>query len=153
LEGKRMQSGIVDAKEPTIVMAVIAVFVPFAVSIATTHYSIIVLTSTLMINFQNGQTYFTIGLDFIRLMAPFTILRLVFVLQMFRYYRGNSTRKRTLIVGVLTDITLWISIPYYLLNPLSTVISLPFPLLLIAGTLLLWKYPSRIDKSNEKILW
>lgn len=153
LEEKRAQPGIVDPKEPTILMAVIAIFTPFGMSIATTHYSILIVTSTLMIDFQNGPTHLSFGLEFIELMAPFTILRFVFVLQMFRYYRGNSTRKRTLIVGAIAEPLLWISIPYFLLNPSNTEISVPLPFLLIAGVLLLWKYPSCIDKDDKNALW
>jgi hypothetical protein len=62
-------------------------------------------------------------------------LRIAFSLQAMRYYQGVTTRKRTLLVGVMSSfIELFSWIPY--LIPYGRIL-LPLPILFILGTLLL----------------
>jgi len=69
---------------------------------------------------------------------PFhTVLRLIFVYQFYRYYQGRTSKKRTLILGILVESELLI-IPalnalYILLVPpyLTVIIGIPTPFLLL----------------------
>ncbi|MFX0108586.1 MAG: hypothetical protein ACFE7R_09900 [Candidatus Hodarchaeota archaeon] len=69
---------------------------------------------------------------------PFAFLRLVFVYQIYRYYRRKSSRKRTIIVGVLSEIQITIIgiiiLPLTLVYPfLAIMIPVPIPLLLLTA--------------------
>jgi len=80
-------------------------------------------------------TFFLVGL-------PFMFFRLVFVYQVYKYYLGTTSRKRVVITGILGELQFPIisllMIPICLSNPgLAAIISIPIPILLIAGLLML----------------
>ena len=84
-------------------------------------------------------TFFLVGL-------PFMFLRLVFVYQVYKYYLGTTSRKRVLITGILGELQFplisLLMVPVCLLNPsLAVIISIPIPVLLIAGLLILHYIP------------
>lgn len=84
-------------------------------------------------------TFFLVGL-------PFMFLRLVFVYQVYKYYLGTTSRKRVLIAGLLGELQFplisLLMIPICLLNPsLAIIISIPIPILLVAGLLMLRNIP------------
>ena len=84
-------------------------------------------------------TFFLVGL-------PFMFLRLVFVYQVYKYYLGTTSRKRVLITGILGELQFplisLLMIPICLLNPsLAIIISIPIPILLVAGLLMLRNIP------------
>ena len=84
-------------------------------------------------------TFFLVGL-------PFMFLRLVFVYQVYKYYLGTTSRKRVLITGILGELQFplisLLMIPICLLNPsLAVIISIPIPILLVAGLLMLRYIP------------
>ncbi|MFW9807662.1 MAG: hypothetical protein ACFFFK_13120 [Candidatus Thorarchaeota archaeon] len=99
-----------------------------------------------------GMTWQTIGFNLSYLMfsallllvsIPFMFLRLVFVYQIYKYYQGLVTRKRTFIVGVLSEIQFplitFFIMPFTIGNPsLTSFIAIPIPLLLLVGLVILY---------------
>ncbi|MFW9834194.1 MAG: hypothetical protein ACFFEK_09380 [Candidatus Thorarchaeota archaeon] len=98
-----------------------------------------------------GMTWQIIGFNlsslmfsslFLLISLPFMFLRLVFVYQIYKYYQGLATKKRTVIVGVLSEIQfpligLFI-MPFAIGNPsLAFFFAIPIPLLLIVGLIFL----------------
>jgi len=90
-------------------------------------------------SFMLSFTFFLVGL-------PFMFLRLVFVYQVYKYYLGTTSRKRVVITGILGELQFplisLLMVPICLLNPgLAVIISIPIPILLIAGLLMLRYIP------------
>ncbi len=90
-------------------------------------------------SFMLSFTFFLVGL-------PFMFLRLVFVYQVYKYYLGTTSRKRVVITGILGELQFplisLLLVPICLLNPgLAVIISIPIPILLIAGLLVLRYIP------------
>ena len=90
-------------------------------------------------SFMLSFTFFLVGL-------PFMFFRLVFVYQVYKYYLGTTSRKRVVITGILGELQFPIisllMIPICLSNPnLAVIISIPIPILLIAGLLMLRYIP------------
>jgi hypothetical protein len=145
------QPNPVDAKLVTIAMAFIAVFVPFLISITPMSDAIYMMASAWMLDINRGQVrsvYF--GPTEWAAMSPLTFIRLIFVFQISRYYGGKSTRKRTVIVGILTELPLWVSFLLLVLPSWGIWItfSMPLPFLLVAGVMLVWRYP-RLEVENH----
>ena len=75
---------------------------------------------------------------------PFLLLRMVPVSQIYRYYNGNTTRKRAFIAAAIGDgVFLIMTVPSMIL---MAVISgfyflIPLPFQMIAGILILWRSP------------
>ncbi len=90
-------------------------------------------------SFVLSFTFFLVGL-------PFMFLRLVFVYQVYKYYLGTTSRKRVVITGILGELQFplisLLMVPICLLNPsLAVIISIPIPILLTAGLLMLRYIP------------
>ncbi|MGY5870916.1 MAG: hypothetical protein RTV72_01585 [Candidatus Thorarchaeota archaeon] len=90
-------------------------------------------------DFVFSFAYFLVGL-------PFMFLRLVFVYQVYKYYLGGTSRKRVVITGILGELQLFLIglaiIPVGLINPdIAVIISVPIPILLLAGLAMIRFYP------------
>ena len=68
------------------------------------------------------------NLSFFFVAIPITLLRLVFPLMMYRYYRSMTSRKRVLLAGVLVELPMLI-------------FGYPLLILLIVGLVILWFVP------------
>ncbi|MHA2119455.1 MAG: hypothetical protein ACW98J_11095 [Candidatus Thorarchaeota archaeon] len=139
----------------TIAMALIAVFLPFLISITPVSDSIYMMASAWMLGIERGQVRnVSFGPMEWAAMAPITLLRLIFVFQIFRYYGGKTTRKRTVIVGALIESPLWISFIIFILpNLWGITISLPLPFLFIAGVLIVLRYPHHEEEDKYEGWW
>ena len=96
-----------------------------------------------------GFVYFLVGL-------PFMFLRLVFVYQVYKYYLGITTRKRVVIAGILGEVQFALIslalLPVCYINPnLAAIISIPIPILLLVGLMILRFVPraARISEWTE----
>ncbi|MCK5264062.1 MAG: hypothetical protein KAR03_00510, partial [Candidatus Thorarchaeota archaeon] len=83
--------------------------------------------------------FFLVGL-------PFMFLRLVFVYNIYKYYLGATTRKRVVITGILAELQFALIslaiIPFGLSSPgIAAILSIPIPILLIVGLLMLRYIP------------
>jgi uncharacterized protein with PQ loop repeat len=70
---------------------------------------------------------------------PGAILKFIFVFQMYRFYQGHSSKKFTLILGVVSEL-----LPILLFLPTalaSNQIFIPIPLLLLIGLILIFLSP------------
>ena len=128
-----------------LVMAALAVLTPFLIQITNTIITIVTTTWMLQISSYDSSFRLFPLRDWL-ISMPFTLPRLVFVYQMARYYNGKTSRSNTLIVGVLSEI--WLFVIIGLLNMIALVSSLvlldttiPLPLLLVMGVILLWRRP------------
>jgi hypothetical protein len=76
------------------------------------------------------------------IVLPLIALRLLFVLQLYRLYNGQTSRGAAVIVGVLSELFLVIinvlrSSPTFSIGGLY----IPLPILLLVGALLFWRFP------------
>ncbi|MFX1263686.1 MAG: hypothetical protein ACFFAZ_16675, partial [Promethearchaeota archaeon] len=86
---------------------------------------------------------------------PLTGWRLAFVNQIGRYYRGVSSRKRTVLVGILTEIPILVLL--FLMESFPPPGSLlwmpelrtPTPFMLMAGVVFMWFSPFPIPKTYD----
>lgn len=84
-------------------------------------------------------TFFLVGF-------PFMFLRLVFVYQVYKYYLGTTTKKRVVITGILAELQFALIslaiIPIGLSSPgIAAILSIPIPILLVVGFLMLRYIP------------
>ena len=94
------------------------------------------------LSFESFMFSFIILIVFI----PFMFLRLVFVYQVYKYYLGIASRKRVVTVGILAELQFALIslaiIPFGLSSPgLAAILSIPIPILLIVGLLMLRYIP------------
>ena len=82
------------------------------------------------------------------LVVPLIVLRLLFVLQLYRVYRGQTSKSAALAVGVLSELFLVI-INVLRSSPTFTTgdLYIPIPILLLVGYFLLWRFPPYITSS------
>lgn len=91
---------------------------------------------------SSGFFFYPDPLIWIQLL-PLIFLRFAFVYQMLKYYKGNTTRKSVIVVGIISELQLWITlIPLYTIfvlpfNPEYFPIYVPIPDLLITSLLLM----------------
>lgn len=97
-------------------------------------------------DFALSFTYFLVGL-------PFMFFRFVFVYYVYKYYQGHTTKKRVLISGILGELQFFLIglaiIPIGLSNPyIAAIVSVPIPILLIAGLVIL-RYVPRVKGTSD----
>lgn len=133
---------IPEPKLAAVVMALSALLVPFLISTTPMADITLIVASTWMADISGlrGYELFYGPIEWAA-MSPLTLLRFIFVIQVFRYYKGKSTRKRTLIIGILIEAPLWISVILFALPGWGVTMSFPLPFLLLTGAFLLWRYP------------
>jgi hypothetical protein len=96
---------------------------------------------------------FMIDFTFLLVYLPFTFFRIVFIYYIYKYYHGKTTRTRVIIAGILGELQLPLIglalIPIILSNPVLTVmLSIPIPILLIVGLLILRIVPRPLTVSD-----
>ncbi|MHA2351700.1 MAG: hypothetical protein ACXABX_01100 [Candidatus Thorarchaeota archaeon] len=131
-----------------VLMLVLAVLAPFAVmSYSSYSYSFIIQSLFWMTRLDSSGFYFeTIPLYAVFTMFPFLLIRLTLPYQMFRYYHGRTTRTRTAAVAIISELPfIAVMILQFvfslILGGMMFVVSLPFPIMMIVGFLLLWRFP------------
>jgi len=136
-------SGPVDAKLATLVVGVIAVVTPIIITVSLTTVYVSIIASTWMLDLFDSVLFFTVnGPTELVVTSPLTVLRLVFVFQMFRYYSGKSTRSRTVLIGIVTELPLWGSFILFIVPSLwGPTLTVPLPFSLVVGMLMVWKRP------------
>jgi len=128
-----------------VLMLVLAVLAPFAVLGYSNFFNIQSLFWMLTLN-QYGIHLDIIPPGAIFLMLPFLLIRLTLPYQMVRYYHGKTTRTRTAVVAILSEspflavfvLQLTFSL---IISGMMFGISLPAPITMIVGLLLLWRKP------------
>ncbi len=127
-------------------LLLIALFGPSNLNIYLEHDALIYLIgmSWEIIGLSFGDllfsfTFFLVGL-------PFMFLRLVFVYTIYKYYLGATTRKRVVITGILAELQFALIslaiIPIGLSSPgIAAILSIPIPILLVVGLLMLRYIP------------
>jgi hypothetical protein len=79
--------------------------------------------------------------------ALFSFMRLVFVYQLSRYYKGRTSRGRTIAVGIISELQMTIITGLVLLFLMSSpvmvfyMIAVPIPILLLLGLVFMWTVP------------
>ncbi|MCK5302656.1 MAG: hypothetical protein KAJ96_05910 [Candidatus Thorarchaeota archaeon] len=149
-----------------IVMTLVALLTPIAF-LASGYDGLYISLIAILWSFTSSSYYtqlviadiFTLGMS-----MPFGFLRLAYAYQMFRLYNGRTTKKRTLTLGIVSELPFAILfIPYlimWLLNPLSPLaLAAPTLILLIVGILIVkFKPPPKppetwVEISENKSWW
>lgn len=151
--GQKLSSTIIGT-----IMALIAIFAPIMIVINQYEWetNIVVAAMTWQAN------YFTWGSNiyfdpFILISSlPFAFLRIIFVIMIVRLYQGRTTKRRTLLVGIASELQL-VAL-YYSVILLGILIAprgfsiyqymIPIPILLFVGFLIIHLYPPRV-----KTMW
>ena len=140
------------------IMVIVTIISPLVIAISSNEWN-----TSIVILFMTGQiSFYPQGLDFhfnpFNLLAtlPLTFLRIGFMIMMMRLYQGKTTRKRTLIVGILSELQL-VGLFYgsmiimVLISPFMMPylqIMIPVPLLLLTGFLIM-----HFDSPTEGTMW
>jgi len=140
------------------IMVIVAIISPLVIAIFIDEWN-----TNITILFMTGQiSFYPQGLDFyfnpFNLLAtlPLTFLRIGFMVMMIRLYQGKTTRKRTLIVGILSELQL---VGFFYGNMLIMMliypypmfylqIMIPIPILLLVGFLIM-----HFDPPTEGTTW
>ncbi len=87
-------------------------------------------------------------LPIVMITALLAIMRPIFAYQMSRYYKGRTTRGRTIIVGIISELQMTIItgvvLLYLMTNPVMLfvyMIAVPIPVLLLLGLVFMWTVP------------
>lgn len=91
-----------------------------------------------------GSGFMIIPLQWMISMFPTLLFRFVPVLQIQRYYKGKTTRKRALLATLVGDgYYLFMGVPLIFISMLSgfSYFFIPLPFQVIFGVLVLWKFP------------
>jgi hypothetical protein len=138
----------------TVVMLLIAVFGPVAFNI----YPRVGIEPMVYLMGMTWQMHplifvdFMFSIVFLLFTIPLMFFRLVFVYQMHKYFRRLTSRKRTIIVGIIGEIQFPVIglfiIPFAINDPyLLVLFSIPIPILLLVGLAIIQfvKVPKPID--------
>jgi ABC-type Co2+ transport system permease subunit len=106
-------------------------------------------------NSRGGGGSITVGANIFFPSLPFTFFRLVFPFQINSYYNHKSTKRRTLLIGFLADMSMIIYAgltslpalwdPYYM----YVTVPIPIPILILVG----WFLISFIHPIEKKAEW
>lgn len=125
-----------------VVMLLLGLFAPFLVTGYSYEWMSQISIQSYLWTFSSYGGFSLTPLYVLPVMFPLLLLRLVPVLQIYRYYNGKTTRKRTYIVCLFGD-------GYFLFYGLLFVIIaigfggllLPLPFQLLFGWIMLWRFP------------
>jgi hypothetical protein len=146
-----LKAGKLDVRMVTILLALTALVGPYSVNIYPHEVYGWLLYLTRMTWTMVNMNFWDIIIDPVGFIVglPFTCMRLVFVYQMHRYLLGRTTQKRTIIVGILSELQTVIMI-----FPVFTILSLlgtfelvsgflffPIPVLLLVGLVIIRVVP------------
>ncbi|MGY5880466.1 MAG: hypothetical protein RTV31_09445 [Candidatus Thorarchaeota archaeon] len=134
---------------------IIAFFAPFNINIYPSDgfYSSIQIVGMSWQLTLTPYVDFMIDVAFLLMYLPFTFFRIVFVYAIYKYYHGKTTRTRVIIAGLLGELQLPLIglaiIPIIISNPyLTLMFSIPIPILLIVGLLILKVVPRPLTDSS-----
>ena len=149
-----------------IMMALVALLAPLAFSIAIYDGMHLSVTAVLWgFILSPYQTYLEIlNIFTLATMMPFGALRFAYAYQMVRLYKGLTTKKRTLTLGIVSELPFVMLAILYLImwffNPYSPMgLAGPTLILLIVGTLIIkFRPPPKppeiwVEISEEKSWW
>lgn len=141
----------VSVRTVTTLLAVIALVSPVSINIypheVYGYLSNLMGMTWMMIN----MNFWDIAIDPLIILSglSLTFMRLVFVYQMHRYLLGRTTRKRTIIVGILSELQIAImTLPVFLILSLLGTFELifgffiPIPVLLLVGLIIMRVVPT-----------
>ena len=81
---------------------------------------------------------------------PLTASRLIFVYQVFRYYEKKSTRTTTVLVGLVTELPMWlVALLITATGFWGSTITIPTPFMAIFAIVIMWKW----SYSEPKTPW
>jgi len=144
------------ATKVAVIMLLLGLFSPFLIIFQSYGYSwYLSIQSMLWMYTASGSMYPGQGFMLIPpyawiSMFPFVLLRLVPVSQIYRYYQGKTTRRRTVIALFFGD-------GFFLFYGLIAVLMITFGMFLIVipviaqiifGAFMLWKYPYREPRTE-----
>jgi hypothetical protein len=130
-------------------MTLVALLAPFTVSLSSYHGphldGLYLSIIGILWNFNSSpyNTSLQISDIFILpIVIPFVFLRLAYAYQMVRFYKGVTTKKRTLILGIVSELPFGILfMPFFIMSLLDPSISImlagPTLILLIVGILII----------------
>ncbi len=139
----------VDLRVVCVIVGGLALFAPFLVDIepVSGRVTIMAMTYTYYVPYGFSDLNW-----YLLIIAPLvlTVWRIVFVYQMVRYYQGKSSRRLTVLLGVLAELLI---LPYYQSIPLPITrwdpgLTVPTPLMLFAAMVFMWFAPHSIENGE-----
>ncbi|MHA2378141.1 MAG: hypothetical protein ACXADS_02615 [Candidatus Thorarchaeota archaeon] len=146
IEGARVRPWMI-----TTIMLVLAFFGPMSLNIypdGLMGRAIYIFSMTWQITDLATMDLVIFEIWIVMITALLAFMRPVFVYQLARYYKGRTTRGRTVIVGVISELQMTIITAlvflYLLSNPITVfvyIIAVPIPVLLLVGLAFIWLIP------------
>ncbi len=127
-----------------VIMSLIGLLAPVLLTFNNLGFSSGIGIQSMLWNYSPGSGFMLIPPYMMTAMFPFILLRFVPVLQLHRYYKGKTTRRRTLLASLVGDgYFLIFGLPIFIISLLfaSPYLMIPLPLQMIFAILILWRYP------------
>jgi len=137
-----------DALLITMLLALVALLVPFAYHLDLNPFGYNSYEAVLWRYVESISSF--LPLDNTLNLLPYYFFGFVFIIQMFRYYRGMAGRTSTIIIGIYAQIhPLLLSLPVLLRLPFTIAsggevmypVIIPIPILLLLGVALMYLKP------------
>ncbi|MFQ5832516.1 MAG: hypothetical protein ACE5H4_07430 [Candidatus Thorarchaeota archaeon] len=142
----------VDLRVVAFIIGALALFAPYALLIETFEWSttIVSMTWTSIQGYNMRLFYFHNPFMLIG-EFPAAVWRVVFVYQMVRYYLGRSTRRMTILAGILAEMPMLAYMYWWTLYAASIgqgpYLTIPTPLMVVAALAFLWMIPYPVPKT------
>jgi hypothetical protein len=131
-----------DSKLISLIAGAIAVLAPIIVTLTLTSSNLSIRAMSWWIEFEAHRVVIDYSLGLWLSTLPLTSPRLIFVYQIFRYYENRSTRTLTVLVGLVTELPMWIVASILTgIGVWSPSITAPTPFMVIFAIVMMWKWP------------
>lgn len=155
------------AKIIACIMAIVALISPYSFSYYFDYFDEIYITQMVSLIWIHYSNVIPTILFFPLLLVnnPInTVLRFWFVIEMYRWFIGKTSRRRAIYVGLISEIwqfcVMVINLRTFLFSPIPQLFNAPIPLLLIVGLIILvtlqpyelpglWEDKSKEDAEGE----
>ncbi|MHA1137130.1 MAG: hypothetical protein ACTSSE_11655 [Candidatus Thorarchaeota archaeon] len=125
-----------------VVMLLLGLFAPFLVTGYSYEWMSQITIQSYLWTFSTYGGFSIIPLIVLPVMFPLLLMRLVPVLQIYRYYNGKTTRKRTYIVCLFGDgFFLFYGLLFVIIAIGFGGLLFPLPFQLLFGWIILWRFP------------
>ncbi len=144
------------SKQISAIVLLFGLFAPFLLMISSYGFDSQIMLLSLIWSFISSPSVFPssspsyrfeiLPLEVIIQLFPLVLLRLVPVLQIYRYYEGKATRRRALIASIFGDGVYIFYIPFMLIIAYAfglhiVMFTIPLPFQFLFCVIVLWRYP------------
>ncbi|MHA1936750.1 MAG: hypothetical protein ACXABV_01600 [Candidatus Thorarchaeota archaeon] len=129
----------------TTVMLILVFFGPISLNIYPGMGYIYIFSMTWQITEIATMSLYMFDIPIVMVTFLLAFMKPVFVYQLSRYYKGKTSRGRTIVVGIISELQLTIITGLAMLVPVGAIvyymIAVPVPILFLLGFIFMWLVP------------